>query len=303
MNWQDSINNFKNYLNIERGLSTNSIKSYENDLNKFLNFLQIEKNKYKPDEVTTDLIKEFIYDISKKLKSSSQSRIISGIRNFYDYLIFENIISNNPVDNIELPKIEKKLPNILSIEEIDRIINNINKEKPESERNIAIIETLYGCGLRVSELINLNISNLFFSEDFIIVTGKGNKQRLVPISEVNKKSINCYILNSRSKLKIKEEYKDTLFLNRRGSKLSREMIFTIIKNLVLKSKINKKISPHSFRHSFATHLLENGADLKSIQQLLGHQSITTTEIYMHLDNKALLNVMNKYHPRSENKVK
>ena len=303
MNWQDSINNFKNYLNIERGLSTNSIKSYENDLNKFLNFLQIEKNKYKPDEVTTDLIKEFIYDISKKLKSSSQSRIISGIRNFYDYLIFENIISNNPVDNIELPKIEKKLPNILSIEEIDRIINNINKEKPESERNIAIIETLYGCGLRVSELINLKISNLFFSEDFIIVTGKGNKQRLVPISEVNKKSINCYILNSRSKLKIKEEYKDTLFLNRRGSKLSREMIFTIIKKLVLKSKINKKISPHSFRHSFATHLLENGADLKSIQQLLGHQSITTTEIYMHLDNKALLNVMNKYHPRSENKVK
>ena len=303
MNWQDSINNFKNYLNIERGLSTNSIKSYENDLNKFLNFLQIEKNKYKPDEVTTDLIKEFIYDISKKLKSSSQSRIISGIRNFYDYLIFENIISNNPVDNIELPKIEKKLPNILSIEEIDRIINSINKEKPESERNIAIIETLYGCGLRVSELINLKISNLFFSEDFIIVTGKGNKQRLVPISEVNKKSINCYILNSRSKLKIKEEYKDTLFLNRRGSKLSREMIFTIIKKLVLKSKINKKISPHSFRHSFATHLLENGADLKSIQQLLGHQSITTTEIYMHLDNKALLNVMNKYHPRSENKVK
>jgi len=303
MNWQDSINNFKNYLNIERGLSTNSIKSYENDLNKFLNFLQIEKNKYKPDEVTTDLIKEFIYDISKKLKSSSQSRIISGIRNFYDYLIFENIISNNPVDNIELPKIEKKLPNILSIEEIDRIINNINKEKPESERNIAIIETLYGCGLRVSELINLKISNLFFREDFIIVTGKGNKQRLVPISEVNKKSINCYILNSRGKLKIKEECKDTLFLNRRGSKLSREMIFTIIKNLVLKSKINKKISPHSFRHSFATHLLENGADLKSIQQLLGHQSITTTEIYMHLDNKALLNVMNKYHPRSENKVK
>lgn len=303
MNWQDSINNFKNYLNIERGLSTNSIKSYENDLNKFLNFLQIEKNKYKPDEVTTDLIKEFIYDISKKLKTSSQSRIISGIRNFYDYLIFENIISNNPVDNIELPKIEKKLPNILSIEEIDRIINNINKEKPESERNIAIIETLYGCGLRVSELINLKISNLFFSEDFIIVTGKGNKQRLVPISEVNKKSINCYILNSRGKLKIKEECKDTLFLNRRGSKLSREMIFTIIKKLVLESKINKKISPHSFRHSFATHLLENGADLKSIQQLLGHQSITTTEIYMHLDNKALLNVMNKYHPRSENKVK
>lgn len=303
MNWEDSINNFKNYLNIERGLSTNSIKSYENDLNKFLHFLQVEKNKYKPAEVTSDLIKEFIYNISKKLKSSSQSRIISGIRNFYDYLIFENIITNNPVDNIELPKIEKKLPNILSIEEIDRIINSINKEKQESERNIAIIETLYGCGLRVSELINLKISNLFFSEDFIIVTGKGNKQRLVPISEVNKKSINGYILNSRGKLKIKDEYKDTLFLNRRGSKLSREMIFTIIKKLVLKSKINKKISPHSFRHSFATHLLENGADLKSIQQLLGHQSITTTEIYMHLDNKALLNVMNKYHPRSENKVK
>ena len=298
MNWQDSINNFKNYLNIERGLSTNSIKSYENDLNKFLNFLQIEKNKYKPDEVTTDLIKEFIYDISKKLKSSSQSRIISGIRNFYDYLIFENIISNNPVDNIELPKIEKKLPNILSIEEIDRIINNINKEKPESERNIAIIETLYGCGLRVSELINLKISNLFFSEDFIIVTGKGNKQRLVPVSDINKKCINGYILNSRSKLNINPKYSDILFLNRNGNRLTRAMIFTIVKNLSKKCMIEKLISPHTFRHSFATHLLENGADLKTIQQLLGHESITTTEIYMHLDNTALITVMEKFHPRS-----
>ena len=300
MKWEYAINDFKDYLRIERGLSNNSIESYENDLKKLKIFSNNAKTKTNPLEVTPDLIKEFIYHISKKIKSSSQSRIISGIRSFYDYLMFEKLIDSNPLINIESPKQQRNLPSTLSENEINILIKNIDMKKNESERNIAIIETLYGCGLRVSELINLKISDLFFNEDFIKVTGKGNKQRLVPISAINISYINKYIENSRKKLKINPLHSDILFLNRRGNSISRAMIFTIIKNLSKESGFNKKISPHTFRHSFATHLLENGADLKTIQQLLGHESITTTEIYMHLDNKALFNVMNKYHPRSNN---
>ena len=300
MKWEHAINDFKDYLRIERGLSNNSIESYENDLKKLKIFLNNTKTKTNPLEVTPDLIKEFIYHISKKIKSSSQSRTISGIRSFYDYLMFEKLIDSNPLINIESPKQQRNLPSTLSENEINILIKNIDMKKKESERNIAIIETLYGCGLRVSELINLKMSDLFFDEDFIKVTGKGNKQRLVPISLINISYINKYIENSRKKLKINPLHSDILFLNRRGNSISRAMIFTIIKNLSKESGFNKKISPHTFRHSFATHLLENGADLKTIQQLLGHESITTTEIYMHLDNKALFNVMNKYHPRSNN---
>ena len=300
MKWEYAINDFKDYLRIERGLSNNSIESYENDLKKLKIFLNNAKTTINPLEVTPDLIKEFIYHISKKIKSSSQSRTISGIRSFYDYLMFEKLIDFNPLINIESPKQQRNLPSTLSENEINILIKNIDMKKNESERNIAIIETLYGCGLRVSELINLKISDLFFNEDFIKVTGKGNKQRLVPISAINIRYINKYMENSRKKLKINPLHSDILFLNRRGNSISRAMIFTIIKNLSKDSVFNKKISPHTFRHSFATHLLENGADLKTIQQLLGHESITTTEIYMHLDNKALFNVMNKYHPRSNN---
>ena len=300
MKWEYAINDFKDYLRIERGLSNNSIESYENDLKKLKIFLNNTKTKTNPLEVTPDLIKEFIYHISKKIKSSSQSRTISGIRSFYDYLMFEKLIDSNPLINIESPKQQRNLPSTLSENEINILIKNIDMKKKESERNIAIIETLYGCGLRVSELINLKMSDLFFDEDFIKVTGKGNKQRLVPICAINISYINKYMENSRKKLKINPLHSDILFLNRRGNSISRAMIFTIIKNLSKESGFNKKISPHTFRHSFATHLLENGADLKTIQQLLGHESITTTEIYMHLDNKALFNVMNKYHPRSNN---
>ena len=300
MKWEYAINDFKDYLRIERGLSNNSIESYESDLKKLKIFLNNAKTTINPLEVTPDLIKEFIYHISKKIKSSSQSRTISGIRSFYDYLMFEKLIDSNPLINIESPKQQRNLPSTLSENEINILIKNIDMKKKESERNIAIIETLYGCGLRVSELINLKMSDLFFDEDFIMVTGKGNKQRLVPISLINISYINKYIENSRKKLKINPLHSDILFLNRRGNSISRAMIFTIIKNLSKESGFNKKISPHTFRHSFATHLLENGADLKTIQQLLGHESITTTEIYMHLDNKALFNVMNKYHPRSNN---
>ena len=299
MKWNHAIRDFKDYLKIERGLSENSISSYENDIKKLKLFLNKNIKQISPLDVEADHIKEFVYYISKEVKANSQSRIISGIRNFYDYLLFEKLIKTNPLSNIESPKLQRKLPSILSLDEINLMIKNIDKTKKESERNIAIIETLYGCGLRVSELIDLKISDLYFSEDFIKVTGKGNKQRLVPVSHINKRCINDYLLNSRSKIKIVTKHSDILFLNRNGSKLTRAMIFTIVKNLSKKSEIKKIISPHTFRHSFATHLLENGADLKTIQQLLGHESITTTEIYMHLDNKALVNVMNKFHPRSK----
>ena len=300
MKWNHAISDFKDYLKIERGLSENSISSYENDLKKLKLFLNKNIKQISPLDVEADHIKEFVYHISKEVKANSQSRIISGIRSFYDYLLFEKLIKTNPLSNIDSPKLQRKLPSTLSLDEINLMIKNIDKTKKESERNIAIIETLYGCGLRVSELINLKISDLYFSENFIKVTGKGNKQRLVPVSNINKRCINDYLLNSRSKIKIVEKHSDILFLNRNGSKLTRAMIFTIVKNLSKKSEIKKITSPHTFRHSFATHLLENGADLKTIQQLLGHESITTTEIYMHLDNKALVSVMNKFHPRSKN---
>ena len=268
MNWKDSINDFKDYLRIERGLSNNSVLSYENDLKKLSNFLNSKRDEIKPVDVNSDLIKEFIYNISKEIKSNSQSRVISGIRSFFDYLLFEGLIESNPVINIESPKLSRKLPSTLSENEINILIKNIDKNKNESERNIAIIETLYGCGLRVSELIGLKISDLFFDEDFIKVTGKGNKQRLVPVSPVNKIYINNYINNSRKKIKVNSLFSDVLFLNRRGKSLTRAMIFTIIKNLAKISGIKKNISPHTFRHSFATHLLENGADLKTIHLLL-----------------------------------
>ena len=212
--------------------------------------------------------------------------------------MFEDYIKVNPVDSIESPKIGRKLPDTLSTLEIDLLIQSIDLSKPQGERNRAIIETLYGCGLRVSELINLKLSDLFFEEDFIKITGKGNKQRLVPIGDLTKKYITIYKNEIRNFMTIQPEYSDIVFLNRRGKQLTRAMIFTIIKKLVKKSDLKKTISPHTFRHSFATHLLENGADLKTIQQLLGHESITTTEIYMHLDKKHLAESLNKHHPRA-----
>ena len=297
MNWKDAISDFKDYLKIERGLSTNSIISYEHDLIKLTKFLEINK-KIKPLQLSPEIIKEFIRHLSKEVSPSTQSRIISGIKSFYEYLLFEKLIKSNPLVEIEQPKTQRKLPDTLSIGEINLMVSKIEKNKNEYYRNIAIIETMYGCGLRVSELINLKISDLYLDEDFLKVTGKGNKQRLIPISSINKKCIVSYLNESRSKIKIKPTHSDTLFLNRRGKGLTRAMIFTIVKNLTKLAGIKKNISPHTFRHSFATHLLENGADLKTIQQMLGHESITTTEIYTHLDNTALVNVMKKFHPRS-----
>lgn len=273
----------------------NSISSYKEDISKFNKFINNSKS---PLEVSTDDIKEFLQKISKGLNSSSQSRIISGLRSFFEFLIFEKYISQNPLRLIESPKISRKLPDTLSIEEIDLLISNLDLSKEQGERNLAIIELLYGCGIRVSELVDLKISDLFFNENFIKVTGKGNKQRLIPIGNITKQNVNNYLQNSRNKIKVVSTFNDHVFLNRRGKNLTRAMIFTIVKNLAKKANFSKSISPHTFRHSFATHLLENGADLRTIQQLLGHESITTTEIYMHLDNKYLSEALNKFHPRA-----
>ena len=295
MNWSDAINDFNDYLKIERGFSMNSISSYKEDISKFNKFIDNSKS---PLEVSSDDIKEFLQKISKEMNSSSQSRIISGLRSFFEFLIFEKYISQNPLRLIDSPKISRKLPDTLSIEEIDLLISNLDLSKEQGERNLAIIELLYGCGIRVSELVDLKISDLFFNENFIKVTGKGNKQRLIPIGNITKQNVNNYLQNSRNKIKVMNAFNDHVFLNRRGKNLTRAMIFTIVKNLAKKANFSKSISPHTFRHSFATHLLENGADLRTIQQLLGHESITTTEIYMHLDNKYLSEALNKFHPRA-----
>jgi len=295
MNWTNAINDFIDYLKIERGFSVNSISSYKEDITKFRKFINNSKN---PLEINADDIKGFLNNISKKLNSASQSRIISGLRSFFEFLIFEKYIKDNPLNLIESPKTSRKLPDVLSLEEIDVLISKIDLSQEQGERNLAIIELLYGCGIRVSELVDLKISDLFFEENFIKVTGKGNKQRLIPIGNLTKQKINNYLNNSRNKVKVINTFNDHVFLNRRGKNLTRAMIFTIIKKLAEKANFSKSISPHTFRHSFATHLLENGADLRTIQQLLGHESITTTEIYMHLDNKYLSEALNKFHPRA-----
>lgn len=297
MNWQNALKDYKYYLKIERGLSKNSIVSYEYDLKKLIQHLENHDSAETPISISHHTIQEFIYEVSKSHNARSQSRIISGMRSFFGYLVFEDYRTTNPLDLIESPKIGRKLPDTLNIKDIDNLINAIDLSKPEGERNRAILETLYSCGLRVSELTNLKISDLFFEEGFIKVTGKGDKQRFVPIGTSTQKYIDIYRKDIRSHLKIAPESKDTLFLNRRGRQLTRAMIFTIIKQLAEQIKLNKTISPHTFRHSFATHLLENGADLRAIQLMLGHESITTTEIYMHVDRSHLKEVLNKFHPR------
>ena len=297
MKWQQAITHYQNYLKIERGLSENSISNYTFDINKLVKWLVLNNIKTSPINIEKETLQEFIYNIAKELNPRSQSRIISGLKGFFNYLIFEEYRATNPLDLIESPKIGRKLPDTLSIEEIDTIISIIDLSKPQGERNRAIIEALYGCGLRVSELISLKISDLFFDEGFIKVTGKGNKQRFVPIGSLTIKFINIYRNEIRVHQVIKPSAQDTLFLNRRGNDLTRAMIFHIVKELTEKAGILKNISPHTFRHSFATHLLENGADLRAIQQMLGHESITTTEIYTHLDKSHLSQIINNFHPR------
>ncbi len=301
MKWPPAIADYKHYLQIERGLSKNSIVNYSYDIKKLMFYLEEHQINVSPISIDHSVVKDFIYSVSKSINPRSQARLISGLRNFFDYLIFENYRSTNPLDLIESPRIGRKLPDTLSIKDIDNLISAIDLSYQYNgvnlgERNRAIIETLYSCGLRVSELIELKISDLFFEEGFIKVTGKGDKQRFVPIGASTQNYINIWIA-IRNHIEVQPNSKDVLFLNYKGKKLTRAMIFTIIKSLVEKTGLKKTVSPHTFRHSFATHLLENGADLRAIQMMLGHESITTTEIYMHVDRSHLSEVLNKFHPR------
>ena len=296
-NWQSYIKEYQNYLRLERGLSKNTIDNYTFDIEKLVLFLTQKEMNISPIHITEEIIQQFIYEMASQVNPRSQSRLISGLKSFFNYLIFEDYRNDTPLELIEVPKTGRKLPDTLSTVEIDSLIQAIDLSTPEGERNKAMLETLYSCGLRVSELVSLKLSDLFFEEGFIKITGKGNKQRFVPVGKTTIKLISLYVNQVRIHLSIQKGFEDTLFLNRRGKQLTRAMVFTIIKNLATKINLNKTISPHTFRHSFATHLLENGADLRSIQLMLGHESITTTEVYMHLDRKFLSEVLKNYHPR------
>ncbi|SDG75570.1 integrase/recombinase XerD [Psychroflexus sediminis] len=298
MKWEQAIQDFTYYLKIERGLADNTIQNYRLDILKLTNYLSEFELNISPVYIAEDDIQGFIYNISKLLNERSQARLISGLKSFFDFLIFEGYRKTNPLELIESPRLGRKLPDTLSISEIDQLIGAIDLSHSQGQRNKAIIETLYGCGLRVSELTNLKLSHLHFEEGFIKVLGKGNKERLVPINSYTQKFIELYKDEVRIHQEPKPGFTDVLFLNRRGAQLTRAMIFTIVKQLAKEAHIQKNISPHTFRHSFATHLLENGANLRVIQQMLGHESITTTEIYMHLDKTHLRSVLEQFHPRA-----
>ncbi len=289
---------FESYLKLERALSSNSISAYLYDFDLLNHFLAKETKVKSLHSITLEHLKQFVHWINDQDYSAfSQARVISGTKAFFKFLLIEDIIRTSPADLIEAPKLARKLPDVLDIEEINTLIAAIDLSKPEGTRNKAIIETLYSCGLRVSELVNLKLTNIFLTDGFIKVEGKGDKERLVPIGKTCLKYINIYQNKVRNHLKIKPGHEDFLFLNRRGAQLTRVMIFTIIKGLAERAQINKKISPHTFRHSFATHLVERGADLRAVQDMLGHESITTTEIYTHLDRQYLKETLNSFHPR------
>ena len=300
MNWIQALSDYQMYLRIERGLSENSILNYGLDIKMFQRFLLEIKSEEGPLDCYRETVQRFIYETAKVMSPHTQARRIAGLRSFFDYLIFESYIKINPTDLIEAPKLGRKLPDVLSFKEIDLLMDTIDLGHPQGHRNRAIIETLYGSGLRVSELTQLSLSNLFFEEEMIRVTGKGNKQRLVPMGTYSKKYLQLYINQVRNQQKIDPASQDIVFLNRNGKHLTRQMIFTLIKKLSRETSIKKQIGPHTFRHSFATHLLENGADLRTIQVLMGHESITTTEVYTHLDSYHLKKVMEKFHPRNIN---
>jgi len=299
MNWETSIIQFRNYLKLERSLSDNSVQAYETDIRKLVTYLKMYELHTSPLNIKLQHLKNFIEWINELgLSATSQARIISGLKAFFKYLILDDIIESDPSTLLEAPRLGRKLPEVLSIDEINRILSAIDLSQPAGQRNKAIIETLYSCGLRVSELINLKISNLYFDDGFIRVVGKGNKERLVPIGAKAIKEINYYFQDRNLMSNIDKDSRNIVFLNRRGKRLTRVMIFTITKRLAEKAEINKTISPHTFRHSFATHLIDGGADLRAVQAMLGHESIITTEIYTHLDREYLRDAIIQYHPRS-----
>ncbi|HNS17410.1 MAG TPA: site-specific tyrosine recombinase XerD [Bacteroidales bacterium] len=296
--WESYIKGYKAYLQLEKSLSKNSVEAYLHDIEKLQHYIGFVAADVSPAQVTNDHLKDFLNQINEiGLEARSQARILSGLKGFYKYLLLENAIAKDPTELIESPKIGRKLPETLTVEEIDRMIEAIDMSKPAGHRNKALIETMYACGLRVSESVNLRITDLYFNEGFIRVTGKGDKERLIPIGQSAIKFIAIYQEETRRHQTVVKEAKDILFLNKRGGKLSRVMVFKIIKDLAAKCGIQKTISPHTLRHSFATHLVERGADLRAVQEMLGHESITTTEIYTHLDRRYLRDTIISYHPR------
>lgn len=301
MIWQKYIKEYLDYLRIERGLAANTIAGYSKDLELFLLWLDSKEITISPSLITTNTIQEFLYQRSKSVKATTLNRCLASLRGFFAYMHFSERRADNPMDLIDSPKTTRNLPEVLSVEEIDLLIDQIDLSNPQGERNRSMLELLYGCGLRVSELIDLRISDLFFEEGFIRIEGKGNKQRLVPIAPITQRYMQIYLKEVRAHQKIHSQASDIVYLNRRGKALTRNMVFIIIKDLTLKSGIEKTVSPHTFRHSFATHLLENGADLSAIQQMLGHENITTTEIYTHLDTQYLEEALIQYHPRKPQK--
>ncbi len=299
-NWNVNISGFKSFLQLEKSLSHNSIDAYLRDVGKIKDYAERELD-IQPENLSLEHLQSFLADLnSLNISARSQARIISGIKAFYKYLLLENLIDYDPTELLETPRLGRKLPDTLSIEEIDKISAAVDLSQALGHRNKAIIETLYGCGLRVSELIDMQLSNCYFDEGFVRIRGKGDKERLVPISKYTIKFIQHYVNGERQDLKVHPDHEDFIFLNRRGKQLTRVMIFTIVKNLVKAAGIQKNISPHTFRHSFATHLVDGGADLRAVQEMLGHQSITTTEIYTHLDTNFLKQNIIDYHPRSNN---
>lgn len=299
MDWRSAIKGFQAYLKLEKSLADNSVEAYSRDIEKLYQFADAQTIKLKPEAITLNDLRQFINWVNELgMIPSSQARILSGIKAFYKYMLMEDIIKNDPSELLESPKIQRKLPDTLSYQDINKIIAAIDLSKPEGTRNKAILETLYGSGLRVSELTELKLSNLYLDIEFIKVTGKGNKERLVPIGAEAIKALKIWIENVRVHTPIKKGEEDIVFLNRRGSRLSRQLIFLMIKDLAEIVGLKKTISPHTFRHSFATHLVEGGADLRAVQEMLGHESITTTEIYTHLDREYLKSTISQFHPRS-----
>ena len=298
MNWKRALKEYRNYLVLEKALSNNSVEAYLRDVKKLSSFCTENKEIIDCTKVSITILREFIIHLHEcKSSSKSQARILSGIKSFYHYLSIENVIDANPCDKIDRPRIERKLPDTLSPDEINDIINSVDLSNPHGERNRTILETLYSCGLRVSELINLKCSKLFLEDGFLIVTGKGNKERAVPLNNILIKYLKNYIRLIRSHQDIETGHEDFVFLNNRGKQLTRMMIFTIVKKHTEKAGIKKNISPHTFRHSFASHLLQGGANLRAIQTMLGHESISTTEIYMHIDRDFVRQEIIQHHPR------
>ena len=297
MQWENALKDYQIYLRLERGLSENSISSYTYDIQGFINYIETYSPQLTIHNCQKGDTQAYIYHLAKQVNARSQSRQISGLKSFFNFLIFEGYREDSPMDLIDTPKIGRKLPAVLSVKEIDRLLTAIDLSHAQGYRNLTILETLYGSGLRVSELISLKISDLHFEENLLLITGKGNKQRLVPLGGVCKQKLQVYIEEVRVHVPVKKDFRDIVFLNQHGRQLTRAMIFTIVRQTAANAGIEKKISPHTFRHSFATHLLENGADLRSIQLMMGHENITTTEVYMHLDTQHLSKSLQAFHPR------